>query len=505
MKKTGLICLLLCLTLALQCAVLPAFASEAGREGETTEASEPSDATTTGDAYTIPEDVSGDASVSNGCHTIDGKTPLSSDPGLAETAKGAILYEMNTGTLLYAKNPDQKLYPASLTKIMTCLLALELGNLDEEVTVSEAAIADIDPDGSTANLVAGEVLTFRDLLYCLMVSSANDAGAVIAEHLAGSEESFCGLMNKKAEALGCTGTHFSNPHGLHDEQHYTTARDMAKIMLAALSYDEFNKIYSTATYTVPATNLSDARELHTTNFLIGNDLIDYYYDDRFIGGKTGFTTPAGRCLITTCEEEGSNFRFLTVILGAEAKLDEDGYTILRYGNFEETVDMVDFGFETFTTVEVCTRSQTVAQFEVSGGENSVAAEPASVCKAILPQDYRNEDITLKSEVLAGGLSAPIGVGDLVGTLRIWYQNVCIAQTDLLSLSVSKTDTMTSILSGGVITQEEDIKINAAVRTGVKIFLIVLGIVVILSIIVAVRNFLVDLKRRRRRRNRRRSR
>lgn len=509
MKKFRFVCLILCLVLVLQCAVLPAFAADVQEETtvpEDTAAPEGTSEPTKPDTvYTIPEGVVGDASVNNGCHTIDGKVPMSSDPALLETAQAAILFEINSGTLLYAKNPDEKAYPASLTKVMTCLLGLEHGDLDEIITVSETAIANIDPDGSSANLVAGEQMTLKNLLYCLMVASANDAGAVIAEHISGSETAFAELMNQKAAELGCTGTHFSNPHGLHDDQHYTTARDMAKIMLAALEYDEFRKMYSAAVYTVPETNMSEARELHTTNFLIGSEIIDYYYDSRVIGGKTGFTTPAGRCLMTTAEDEDSEFNLLTVVLGAQETVDEDGYTILRYGNFEETVDLIDFGFSSFTTTEVFHKGQALQQFDVAGGENSVAGEPSMSMNAIVPVDYKNEDLNLRAEVSDGGLAAPIAVGDPIGTVRVWYQNICVAQTDLLSLSASKKVEQNSIFSGGVITDEEDEKISNALRIGVKVFVILVAVVVALSIIVAIRNAVIRTRRRRRRRNRRRSR
>ena len=461
MKKFRCICLLLCLVLALQCVAVPGFAAETeNTTGETTEgtAAEETTQATEAPVYDIPDSVAGDASISSGCFSIDGQRALSSEPGIVATAKGAILYEMTTGTLVYAKNPDAKLYPASLTKVMTCLVALELGDLDEMVTTAESAIADLDWESTTIGLEPGEEMSMRNLLYGLMVESANDAANVIAEHLAGDQASFVELMNKKAIQLGCTGTHFANAHGLHDEDHYTTARDMVRIMLAALEYDDFKEIYSTSRYVIPATNLSGERILNSTNYLIADEIIDFYHDSRFIGGKTGYTSAAGRCLVSTAEQEDSEFKYLSVILGAEETLDEEDPTvILEYGHFEETDDLVDYGFDSFTIAELYCRGQVIGQFHVAGGENSVAGEPGDSRKVIVPADYKESDINFRTELLSGGLTAPIAVGDTIGTLRVWYKDVCIAQTQMLSLSVSKMDTMSSIFDGGVITDEESDK------------------------------------------------
>lgn len=508
MKKIRFLSLLLCLVLALQCAVVPTYATEAGdTTGETGETA--ATTATTSPVYDIPTGLIGDASVISGCNTIDAMQPLSTDSSVARSAKGVVLYEMTTGTLVYGKNPDGKLYPASLTKVMTALVVLDhVSDLDEMVTVSVSAVSDWDYEATLADLIAGEKMSIENLLYCLLVESANDAGAVLAEHVAGSEAAFCELMNQKAAELGCTGSHFVNAHGLHDDNHYTTARDMAKITLAALEYDVFREIYGTPRYVVPETNKAGERVLHSTNYLITNDpdRIDFYYDDRFLGGKTGYTSAAGRCLVSTAIQEGTDFQYLSVILGAQEIEDEDDPTVIvYYGSFEETDDVMDFGFDKFTTAEIYYPGQVVGQFPVTGGENSVVGEPAEAEKVIVPLNYNPADLVFRTEVLNGGLNAPVAVGDKIGTLRVWYHNVCLAQTDILSLSVSKKDTMSTIFDGGVITDEESDKITGSFRTGVKIFVILVAVVLILSIGVAVYNAVIEHKRRKRRRNRRRSR
>lgn len=509
MKKFRLICLLLCLVLALQCVAVPGYASEA--EDTTAETSESTTAPETTEAtspviYDIPDSVAGDASITSGCDSIDGQRALTSEPGILKTTKGAVLYELTTGTLVYAKNPDEKLYPASVTKVMTCLLALELGNLDDMVETSESAIEEISWDHTSIDLEAGEEMSLRNLLYSLMVESANDAANVIAEHIGGSKEAFVELMNKKATQLGCTGTHFVNAHGLHDDDHYTTARDMAKIVLAALEYDEFREIFSTGRYVVPATNRSEERVLYNTDYLIADDLIDYYYDERFTGGKTGYTSDAGRCLVSTAVQEGSDFEYLSVLLGAQDTRDEDDDNIVTYyGHFEETDVLMDYGFDNFTTAELYHPGQVLGQFRVSGGENSVSGEPRDAKKVIVPNDFVETDLNFRTEITNGELIAPINAGDVIGTLRVWFKDVCVAQTDILSMSISKVDTMSTIFDGGVITDEESDKITSSFRTGVKIFVMLVAVVLVLSIGVAIYNAVIEMKRRKRRRNRRRSR
>ena len=501
MKKCKLCCLVLCLLLTLQCAVVPVGATEAEGTNTTETTTVPE---TTGAVYDIPEDVTGDASVTSGCSTIDGMQALVTDSSIAKTAKGAFLYDMATGTVIYAKNPDAKLYPASLTKVMTALIALENADLDEMVTVSVAAVSDMDPEATLANLIPGEEMSMENLLYCLMVESANDAGAVIAEHVAGSHAAFAEMMNRKAAQLGCTGPHFTNAHGLHDEEHYSTARDMAKILMAALEYSAFQEIYATAQYVVPETNMCGERTLNSTNYLIANQHIDFYYEPLITGGKTGYTSAAGRCLITTAESEDSDMKLICVILGAEEYINEAG-AIEYYGHFEETVDVVKYGLYNFSMAEIYHRGQAVGQFDVAGGENSVVGEPADNCKVLVRNDFKETDITFRTEVLDGGLSAPVAVGDKIGVLRVWYKNVCVAQTDILSLSVSKKDTMNSIFDGGVITDEESDRITNTFHTGLKIFIGLVAVVVVMSIGVAVYNAVIEHKRRKRRRNRRRSR
>lgn len=353
-------------------------------------------------------------------------------------ATAVMLFEINSGTMVYAKNIDEVRYPASLTKVMTCLLALEHGELTDQVTVSEEALADQDPSGSSAGLVVGEVYSLEQLLYCLMIASGNDAAPVIAEHIAGSESAFIDMMNEKAEALGCSNTHFANTHGLHDDNHYTTARDIAKIMLAAMEYDTFLDIYSTSRYELPPTNMQeDSRILVTTNFLIGTTLTAEYYDSRVIGGKTGFTTPAGRCVVCTAQQ-GDLF-YLCVVMGASSTTTEEGATV--YGSFVTASKVLDRGFGDYTFAKVLSPLSPVAQLPVANAAESVVLTPAETIATLLPNGY-NEALLQTTCILDSpyGLVAPLEAGQVVGKVEVYYDTLCIGSTDLRTMTAVQKQT-----------------------------------------------------------------
>lgn len=220
-------------------------------------------------------------------------------------AESAIVMEADTGLILYAKDIEAKNYPASITKIMTALLALENCELNEEVEYSYYATHSIEYGSSSIARTEGEILTVEESLYALMLSSANECANALAEHIAGSNEAFAVLMNEKAEELGCVNTHFSNPSGLHDENHYTCAYDMALITKAALENDDFRRIAGTDYYTLRATN-KNSEELWMQNhhYMIAPYRTSKYLDDTIFAGKTGYTTDALNTLVTCGKRNG---------------------------------------------------------------------------------------------------------------------------------------------------------------------------------------------------------
>ncbi len=358
-------------------------------------------------------------------------------------AKAALLVDESCGLTLYDKNAHEKMYPASLTKIMTALLTLEAVSkgqltMNQVVTVSASAMSGLDEDGSTAGIVAGEKVTVQDLLYCLMVISANETANILAETVAGSTSEFVKLMNAKAQELGCENTHFANPSGLHNTNHYTTAWDMYLITRAAMKYDQFMEICNTKQYDMPATNKSEARELHTTNFLISTWRDgDYFYDREDInayaeGVKTGTTDEAGHCLVSTavCGDR----RVISVVLGAGTQETAGGNT--KVLSFSETVRLFDWGFDNFSMQTVVTEDEVIQEVPVdlSKETNCVLVHPAQDAQALLPNGVDvtklERKVTLPNEIV----DAPIAAGDELGTLTISYNGTDYVSVPLLAMS-----------------------------------------------------------------------
>ena len=263
---------------------------------------------------------------------------------LAITAKSAFLLDADTGDVLFNQNGDTQIYPASTTKIMTAYLTLKYGNIQDAVTLGPEVFSGMDEASSTAGLSTGEIVTVYQLIQCMMIVSANEAANALAIYISGTIEEFVSLMNTEAEALGCTGTHFSNPNGLHDENHYTTANDLAIIAQAAIQNDTFRQICSTASTTMGETNLSDSRILENTNYLLpGTAHTEWDYATCW-GIKTGYTTPAGYCLVSVAT--WNNITLLGVVMGAEKQGDGDDATIC---SFTDSASLLTWGFENYTT------------------------------------------------------------------------------------------------------------------------------------------------------------
>ena len=347
-------------------------------------------------------------------------------------AKAAMLVDMNNGRVVYEQNADERIYPASLTKIMTCLLVLENSNLSDIITVSESALADITGDSSTAGLKVGEQISLENLLYCMMIVSGNETCNVAAEHVAGSVKDFVRMMNERAFELGCTGTHFVNPHGLHDEEHYTTARDLILITQAALKSETFKQITNTPVFTLPATNLSEERILRTTNMLIYDSTSNGFYYRRASGIKTGYTTPAGRCVISTAKDDG--LYYLGLVCGAETSLDEYGNVLME--SFPECIKLFNYGFEQFAYHTALSPLYPVTQIGIRNSASSefVALAPQTEVKVLLPTDFDEKllqvDISLVSEIV----DAPIASGDSFGKADVYYKGELLGTTQLVAIA-----------------------------------------------------------------------
>lgn len=243
------------------------------------------------------------------------------------SSQGAVLLNANTGEFLFDKNMDTKFYPASITKVMTALLVVENCSLDDTVTFSKTATTNLESGAVSLNLTEGDKLTVRQCLYALLLKSANEVGNGLAEHVSGSISSFAEKMTAKAAALGCTNTHFTNPHGLNDTNHYTTPHDMALIAREAYKHQEIITVDSSLTYEIPATKLAAARTITMGHKMFYPSDTRYY--PGIIGGKTGYTSKAGNTLVTCVEKNG--VRLIAVVMKSSGTHYTDTKALLDYG------------------------------------------------------------------------------------------------------------------------------------------------------------------------------
>lgn len=267
-------------------------------------------------------------------------TPPTGHQGPAVWAESAVVMDLDSGTFLYSKNMDVAKYPASITKILTTLIAIEHSHPSEKVTFSENAVYGIEQGSSNIGIRLGENLTMEDCLYGMMLESANEVCVAVAEHISGSVDAFVELMNQKAASLGCTNTHFTNPNGLPDENHYTTAHDMALIAQAAYNNATFRKVCQTTTYCIGKTNkCGEERWLSNHHKMLPDR--DYTYEG-CTGGKTGFTQAALNTLVTYAERNGR--RLVCVSLRTNGR---QIYT--------DTASLLDYGFNNFQNYSIFNR------------------------------------------------------------------------------------------------------------------------------------------------------
>lgn len=349
------------------------------------------------------------------------------------------------GDILYSYHGEEKMYPASITKIMTSLLAMEALasgklTLSQPITVSETA-ATLPEGSSTAGIKAGEILTVEELLYCDLLASANEACNILAEAVAGSIPAFVDMMNQKARELGMTGTHFMNPHGLHDEEHYTTAYDITTMARAAMEFETFRTIVSTATHTVPATNLAEERVLHNTNYLLKNPIKPYYTYDKAIGIKTGSTTPAGQCLASAATDPSTGRTYYCAVLGAETAENDEGIKV-RF-SFTESKRLLEWAFQNFRRATLLDSESSEAIREVpvtlSDEGDYVTVQPVGSLEATIPKIYDPRQAELKME-LAESVEAPVEQGQKLGTVTLVYNGKVYGTLDMAaSFDVSRSD------------------------------------------------------------------
>lgn len=477
MKKIRLFSLLLCLTTLISCLNVCVFATQ------------------TDDVQQMLNQQPASTDTSYG---MDGTTSFLGSGQLVDNIEAAFLYEQETDTLMYTWNPDARVYPSSLVKILTALIAVEEGNPADTVTVKEESLSSVPYDAVSANLQPGEVITLEDLIYCMIVGSANDAAAVIAEHIYGDQLTFVQKMNEYAVNLGCTATQFKNVHGLHDEEQYTSARDLARILSAALKNEAFATYFSTVKYTVPATNLSEERTLSTGNFLMNQDSIQIYFDERVTGGRTGLTEDGKRCLAASAESNGLNL--ISIVMGSKSTYDDSGNTQV-YGSFKETTALFDAAFSGYKAARILFKGQALKQCKVADGSNDVILGTQVDVSTVLPDAVTLKDLSFQYSNLDEGLHAPITAGQKLSDLEVWYGTVCVARAEVFAMnSVPRYDAQT-------IGQTTDSDTGWAATTSVILWIFcgVVALVLLVIVVRRIRRIIKQMHTKKYRRDRRRSR
>lgn len=389
------------------------------------------------------------------------------------SSKSIYLENIDTGTVVYSKEPDTRRYPASTTKIMTYIITAEhVADLKNTyVTIKGSVLHMLDGTGSSvAGLEAKEKLSVYQLLNCLMIPSGNDAALVLADYIGdGDIDKFVGMMNDKAKELGCEGTHFSNPHGLNDPQHYTTVRDMATITKYALTLPEFLDICDTATSDV----LGEDRYLVTTNYMIDPVRGGDYYYDYAKGIKTGSTgNDSGYCLVSTASKGG--YTYLCVAYGAPYE-DENGESYDN-GAMIDSKNLYEWAFDNLSIKTIIDKNDLVKEIgiEFAWNKDKIQLSPANSYSTILPDDVAISSID-KTFNIPESIEAPVKAGDKVGTVTLSYANNELVTIDLVaSETVDRSELLTAIdsIKNIVISKWFIISVSAIV------FLVIIYIIIV---------------------------
>ena len=311
------------------------------------------------------------------------------------SASSAILIDNRTNKILYGKNENARMYPASITKIMTAILSLENGNLDDIATASHTAVTSIPSGYSIADIQVGEQLTVEQLLEMLLTHSANDAANVLAEYVGGSIDSFISMMNTKANELNLTGTHFTNAYGLHDDNHYSTAYDLAKLMQFCIKNEDFRRLAGMASCAIPATNMHDSRLYSSTNYLLVPE--SQYYTSYVTVGKTGFTTQAGDCLVSV--GYNNDLELINVVLDCPTSA----------SRFADVISLYEYGYNNYSLKTIVNENDVATQIEVSNATKDTKQLDLLVNEnidALVNNSEDNENIE-SNIVLNDNIKAPI--------------------------------------------------------------------------------------------------
>lgn len=411
--------------------------------------------------------------------------------------KSAILIEADSGNVIFEKDADKIMFPASTTKIMTVLLAILMGDLDQTVITSPTALA-IPEDSSRIPLAEGEEIVFEDLLYATMVKSGNEGANLIAETISGDNASFAALMNEAASRFGCMNTHFSNPSGLHDETHYTTARDMAIITREAIQNELFRKISGTTEYTLPKSNIYRSRSLVSghKDFLSDNENNTRYYKYA-TGVKTGFHDAAGYCFVGSAFKDGISL--ITVVFNTTSS-----------GRWSDTKKLMEYGFSQYVSVtptELYNMNPKV--IDISGfalDDRSLGRLPLTIRKVdpaandtiVTTKDRVNllsqEFNSLVAIDYIRSFAAPVTLGEVMGTLTYYPDGGEPVTYELLATrSIEKRESIAPTYEEIVAYTDADS--NPFPRFSIEFLLIALSPALLSMALIAIVKKLIGRKRK----------
>ena len=415
-------------------------------------------------------------------------------------ASGAgIVMELETGAILYGKNIHNTYYPASITKILTTLIALENSSMNETVTFSRDAVFKVDLDSSRIGIDVGEQLTMEQSLYGILLESANEVSYAVAEHVGGDISSFIGLMNDKAKSLGANNSNFMNPHGLPDTNHFTTPYDMAVISRAAMQNDEFKEITKSRTYIIPPTNIQDeTRYLANHHKFIKKDI----HFDGAVGGKTGWTRASMYTLVTFAERDGMTL--ISVIMSCPTSQDQ----------YRDSSNLLNYSFDNFNISNIDNTSTNVGKdIDFFTKYHSFFNTPDSPLKLsengkiVLPNNINLDEVNKEIELIP--LESLIKGENNIGSIIYSFNNNNLGKTDIIYDNTKSYALLNSLFLNPVELIPEDTVINSndgiseeettnnpyipiIIGVSVGIFIIVVGLILI---------YILNPNTRRRRRNR----
>ncbi len=334
-----------------------------------------------------------------------------------------ILIDAESGSVLCERNSKVTRYPASMTKIMTAILAIELGDPEQLMTASQAAINDIGPNGSNIGIIVGEKIPLKNLLQALLISSGNETANIIAEHICDSRQEFIDLMNQRAKELGAVDTNFTNTCGMHDPMHYSTASDIARLARYAMTLPQFREIVSTPRFTMPATNKHPTwPELTNTNVLMVTDQSDLY---KINGIKTGFTGPAGHNLASSAINE-NGMELIAVVMNVK----DEGAS----GNVRKySKELLDYGFNNFKKVTLLEDNKVYRNVKVENATDIYGLDLITTgsLTCVLPKDETRRNIK-EIPHINESISAPVNQGDIMGYVEFFKDNISIGKIDLIA-------------------------------------------------------------------------